>query len=94
MPDRDVILTDQHDRFVGDVISAGRYRNASEVVSEGLRLLERREVKIAAKLTRLRALVAEAEAEYARGEYIEIADDQLGDWLASLGQTGRTARAA
>ncbi len=40
MPTRDINLTDHFDQFVGSEIKAGRYRNASEVMRAGLRLLE------------------------------------------------------
>lgn len=49
------------DHFVGFVetqITEGRYYSASEVIRAGLRLLEKRE----AKLTALRAALAEGEA--------------------------------
>jgi len=92
MPTRNVILTEDQDRFVGEVVEAGLYRDAAEVVDAGLRQLEQRRARDEAKLARLRALVAEAEAEYERGEYIEVAADRLGEWLAGLGKTGRGAR--
>lgn len=51
MPTRNVVLTDQQEAFVGEQVSAGRYQNASEVLREGLRLLEdqihRRQVELA-----------------------------------------------
>ena len=40
MPTRNVVLTEQQEAFVGSLIAAGRYQNASEVLREGLRLLE------------------------------------------------------
>ncbi len=92
MPTRNVNLTEQQDRFVGESLAAGRYQNASEVVREGLRLLERREQEDAARLERLRAAVKEGDAALARGEYEEISDDRLTEWLADLGTTARSAR--
>ena len=41
-----VSLTAYLDEFVGDQVKSGRYRTASEVVREGLRLLELRESQI------------------------------------------------
>jgi len=52
-------LTDQLDQFVADRVASGRYENASEVVRAGLRELELHEATEAAKLERLKALVAE-----------------------------------
>ena len=41
-----VSLTDHLDGFVDEQVSSGRYRSASEVVREGLRLLETREKQV------------------------------------------------
>lgn len=43
MPTRNVNLTDHFDRFIEEGVASGRYSNASEMVREGLRLLEERE---------------------------------------------------
>lgn len=41
-----VSLTPKLDNFVSEQVEQGRYRSASEVVREGLRLLELRESKL------------------------------------------------
>jgi antitoxin ParD1/3/4 len=41
-----VSLTPKLDGFVGEQVESGRYRSASEVVREGLRLLELRQMQI------------------------------------------------
>jgi len=40
-----VSLTDKLENFVNQLVEQGRYRSASEVVREGLRLLEIREAQ-------------------------------------------------
>ncbi len=40
MPTRNVVLTDQQEVFLGRLVATGRYQNASEVLRDGLRLLE------------------------------------------------------
>ena len=42
MPTRNINLTDHFDRFIEAEVGAGRFGNASEVVRDGLRLLEQR----------------------------------------------------
>ncbi|GJL56651.1 MAG: addiction module antitoxin [Nitrospirales bacterium] len=39
---------DHFDKFIREQVEAGRYNNASEVVREGLRLVEEREAKLQA----------------------------------------------
>lgn len=39
---------DHFDKFIRSQVAAGRYNNASEVVREGLRLVEEREAKLQA----------------------------------------------
>jgi antitoxin ParD1/3/4 len=56
------------ERFVEEAVKDGRYGSASEVVREGLRLVEEREA-------RLRALRATLEASIAAGG--EVSDDGL-----------------
>ncbi len=61
------------ERFVEEAVKSGRYGSASEVVREGLRLVEEREAK-------LRALRATLEASLAAGG--EVSDAELDEALA------------
>jgi antitoxin ParD1/3/4 len=42
-----ISLGDHFEKFVDDKVSTGRFKNASEVIRAGLRLLEEEETKIA-----------------------------------------------
>lgn len=75
MPTRNVNLTDHFDRFIEKRITSGRYSNASEVVREGLRLLELRELENKAKLKWLQNALAEATAEVDQGRYVTLASE-------------------
>jgi antitoxin ParD1/3/4 len=72
MPTRNVNLTDYLDNFVESGITSGRFSNASEVVREGLRLLEQRENEERAKLTWLQTVAQEAVDTFDRGEGIPL----------------------
>ena len=63
MPTRNVVLTDHQARLVERLVVSGRYQNASEVLREGIRLVERQEAAYAAGLRALReAGVADIDA--------------------------------
>jgi antitoxin ParD1/3/4 len=54
MPTRNVVLTAHQNQLVDQLVTSGRYQNASEVLREGLRLIERRESDDAMRLEALR----------------------------------------
>lgn len=57
MPTRNVVLTPYQANLVEQLVRSGRYQNASEVLREGLRLIEQREAENAARLAALQAAV-------------------------------------
>jgi len=70
MPTRNINLTPHFDRFIEEEVSAGRYGSASEVVREGLRLVEARKRQEQAKLEKLRAMVQVGIEQLERGERV------------------------
>ena len=76
MPTRNINLTDQNDGFITDQLSAGHYKNASEVVRAGLRLLQQREAENAARLEALRDANALGMQAYAEGRYTTVTSQQ------------------
>ena len=89
MPTRNINLTDRLDAFVEGSVSVGRYQNASEVVREALRLLELRDQADQLKLKRLRAAVRAGDDAIARGAYQDLGPQELADYVAGLGASGR-----
>ena len=65
-----IYLGKHFEAMIREKVESGRYANASEVVREALRRMEVDEQKLA----RLRAKIAEAEASFERGDYIEVTD--------------------
>ncbi len=63
---RNVALTPQLASFVDELVAAGSYNNASEVVRDGLRELQRR--KHADQLTKIRARIGAGLDQLDRGE--------------------------
>ena len=87
MPTRNVNLTEHFDRFIETGVTSGRFGNASEVVREGLRLLEQREQEDKAKLEWLRAAAKEGFDSIDRGEGVEFETmDDLEAYVHRIGQ--------
>jgi antitoxin ParD1/3/4 len=94
MPTRNVVLTDHHEKVIEDLLRSGRYQNASEVLREGLRLIETREAQDAAKLVALRAAAATGLAAFDRGEFREFASaSALVDHLHDLADSALSGAA-
>jgi len=66
---------DHFDKFIREQVEAGRYNNASEVVREGLRLVEERE----AKLKALRNHITEAVERVGTQSDEDIAEALMSD---------------
>lgn len=87
MPTRNVHLTEHFDHFIVAGIASGRFSNASEVVREGLRLLEQREQEDKAKIEWLRAAAKEGFDQLDRGEYVTLNSKQeLDSFLDHINQ--------
>ena len=69
MPTRNVVLTDHQARLVERLVDSGRYQNASEVLREGVRLVEQREAEHAGRLRALREAAAAGIADIDAGDY-------------------------
>jgi antitoxin ParD1/3/4 len=82
MPTRNVVLTKHQEEIIETLVGSGRYQNASEVLREGLRLVEQREAEDAAKLEVLRQAAAVGFGALDRGEFREF--DSIDDLQAYL----------
>ncbi len=82
---RNVVLSQHQHELVESLVTSGRYQNASEVLREGLRLLEQQEAEDAAKLVALRKAADRGWTDLDSGSYDEIADDNLDDFIGQLG---------
>ncbi len=91
MPTRNVNLTEHFDRFIDTGITSGRFSNASEVVREGLRLLEQREQEDKAKLEWLRSAAKEGFDQLDRDEGIEFGS--MADLTVYIHQIGKEVSA-
>ena len=92
MPTRNVVLSDHQHDFVESLVRTGRYQNASEVLREGLRLVERRERREAAHLEALRSALHVGWDDAASGRFTEVDIDELDDYLARVGDRASAPR--
>jgi len=92
MPTRNVVLSQSQHEFIESLTQSGRYQNASEVLREGLRLLQERDQTEAIKLEMLKQAVKQGWDDIAAGRYVAVTDAQLEDFIGQLGM--RAARDA
>jgi antitoxin ParD1/3/4 len=72
MPTRNVVLTERQEELIEALVKSGRYQNASEVLRDGLRLVEQREAENEGKLKALRAAARVGVGALDRGEFKEF----------------------
>lgn len=73
MPTRNVVLTDHQAHLVERLVASGRYQNASEVLREGLRLVEGRETEDELRLAALREAARIGMADIDAGNFQSFA---------------------
>ncbi len=74
MPTRNVVLTEQQAVMIERLVHSGRYQNASEVLRDGLRLVQQREAEDKARLAALRQAASVGQEDFAAGRYRSFAD--------------------
>ena len=85
MPTRNVVLTNHQNSLVEQLVSSGRYQNASEVLREGLRFVERIEQENAARLSVLQGAIRVGEIDLEAGRYAAFeTESELKDHLGTL----------
>lgn len=88
MPARNVSLTAHFSEFLDGCVASGQFSNASEVVREGLRLLEQRQREAALKLDALRAAVEVGLEDVRQGRVVRLEAGEVGAYVAGLGRPG------
>ena len=95
MPTRNINLTEHFDQFVEELVGAGRYKNASEVLRAGLRLLEQQTQTEEEKLTLLKKLAADGFRTLDQGQGLSVeSESELRSTIAKIGRRAAKARKA
>lgn len=89
MPTRNVVLTEHHKKVIDRLVRSGRYQNASEVLREGLRLVEQREAQETAKLAALKEAARIGFRDIEEGRFQDVREDHLEEFIAGLRPRGR-----
>ena len=85
MPTRNVVLTEYLSELVTRLVASGRYQNASEVMREGLRLVERQASEEKIRLTAMREAAEVGIADISAGRYRTFdTADTLRDYLSNV----------
>ena len=88
MTTKNVSLTDHYADLVDSLVASGKYKNASEVVREGLRLLEQRTTEDERRLQLLKQMSDEGFDQIDQGQGIVLTSSgQLASRIAKLGRT-------
>ncbi|CAN7717028.1 type II toxin-antitoxin system ParD family antitoxin [Agrobacterium sp. SHOUNA12C] len=86
MPTRNVVLTDHHEAVIDKLVKSGRYQNASEVLRDGLRLVEQRDALDVVKLEALREAARVGFSDIESGRFADVNDDELEGFVSELGR--------
>ncbi len=97
MPTRNVVITDHHADLLERLVSSGRYQNASEVLREGLRLVEAKESEDKARLRALREAARVGITDMEAGRYTRLdTPDSIRRFVSGISEEvikeGRKAR--
>jgi antitoxin ParD1/3/4 len=85
MPTRNVVITDRQAKLIDTLVSSGHYQNASEVLRDGLRLIEERAKEHKAKLKALRDAVQIGIDDMEAGRYRTFkSSEELRQFLREL----------
>jgi antitoxin ParD1/3/4 len=89
MPTRNVVITDHQAGLLERLVRSGRYQNASEVLREGLRLVESRDAEEGARLKALREAARIGIADARAGRLVNF--DTAGTLRTHLSAVARQA---
>lgn len=82
MPMRNVVLTDRQDALINSLVASGEYRSASEVLSQGLQLIEEQNLRRAIDL---------GVADLDEGRFTAVSSEEIRSLVAKLADEAHEA---
>ncbi len=76
MPTRNVVITAKQSQLIDQWVAAGDYQNASEVLREGLRLVEQSKIDFQRRLEAFQQAVKLGIADFDAGNYQTFESDE------------------
>ncbi|HEX3808605.1 MAG TPA: type II toxin-antitoxin system ParD family antitoxin [Rhizomicrobium sp.] len=87
MPTRNVVVTQHQAELIETLVSEGLYQNASEVLRDGLRLIEARDAEHKAKIKALREAAQIGIDDIEAGRYVEFQSfEELEKYMKSVSE--------
>lgn len=87
MPTHQVVLSEHHEALISDLVDSGQFRNANEVVEEGLRLVEADRKSDAAKEQKMREAVQAGLEDLKNGRSVSLRDrNEIDSHIRKLGK--------
>lgn len=90
---RNVVLNDHLEQVVNDLVVSGRYQNVSEVLREGVRLLEQREAEESAKAQTLKEMISIGLKSLDERDRTIVRAEDLSPFLEALGEQANSSSA-
>ena len=84
MPTQDVNITDHQSEFIREAVASGQYSDESEVIREGLRLLEQHSAEKRAALDEFAAMAEAGFESLDRGEGVSVPLDRVRAYLSEI----------
>jgi putative addiction module CopG family antidote len=93
MPTENIKLTDHFSAFVRESVASGQFKDVSDVISAGLRLLEQQVEEDALRLKALQQIAEDAFSEIDRGEYRTYTVETIHELFDEIDEEIRTSSA-
>jgi antitoxin ParD1/3/4 len=95
MPIRNVVLSEQDEALIANLVETGKFRDASDVMQEGLRMVEASRKQEAVKEEEMRNAIRAGLDDLDQGRFVTLSEkNETASHIRSLAQRAATGQAA